>query len=308
MYIPGMGSSWRISIVLFACALLAGPARGEDIEGRPIFDWDLVSLEQNSQRFNGSVLSGFHNLRSPGVTPNRAWKTGLGIIYSQEDQVASAAGVERSFSTQRLIMNPKLNYGFWNAFEAGVGMEANYVKGKEVNRVAGVGPIEESEENANVSAGVVGVKWNFLRLDRLHLGASFDSRVATDRHGFGMLPFSLFNVEIDGEYFFTSRFSLQSNLQFLTSDNHNQVRHEPIFDLAGVYTFSDVFRGLVFGTVQEDDPASTALIFLGFAGQYLFDQRHSFALAVDFQANNASREIRTQGQIDVELSYTFTFP
>ena len=30
-------------------------------------------------------------------------------------------------------------------------------------------------------------------------------------------------------------------------------------------------------------------------------------MAVDFQVNDASREIRTQGQIDVELSYTFTF-
>ena len=37
-----------------------------------IFDWDLVSLEQNSHRYNASVLSGFHNLRSPGVTPGRA--------------------------------------------------------------------------------------------------------------------------------------------------------------------------------------------------------------------------------------------
>lgn len=287
--------------------LLASGLRAEDIEGRPIFDWDLVSLEQNSQRFNGSVLSGFHNLRSPGVTPSRAWKTGLGIIYSQEDQVATSQGVENTFSTQRLIVNPRINYGFWDAFEAGLGMEANYVKGKEVNHVAGGGTVEENEENANVSACVVGVKWNFLRLDRLHLGASFDTRLATQRHEFGMLPYSLFNVEIDGEYFFTSRFSLQSNIQFLTSDNWTQVVHEPIFDVAGAYTFSDEFRGLVFGTVQEDDPAGTALIFLGFAGQYLFQKRHSFALAVDFQVNDASREIQTRGQIDVELSYTFTF-
>ena len=80
-----------------------------------------------------------------------------------------------------------------------------------------------------------------------------------------------------------------------------------LFDLAGAYTFSEDFRGLVFITIQEDDPAATALLFLGFAGQYLFAQRHSFALAVDFQANDASREVQTQGQLDVEFSYTFTF-
>lgn len=48
------------------------------------------------------------------------------------------------------------------------------------------------------------------------------------------------------------------------------------------------------------------MAFLGFAGQYLY-HRHSVALAVDFQVNNVRRDVRTEGQIDVELSYTFTF-
>jgi hypothetical protein len=272
-----------------------------------VFDWDLISLEQNSQRFNGSVLSGFHNLRSPGVTPRRAWKTGLGIIYSQEDQVASGIGTQHVFSTRQVIMNPKINWGIFESIEAGAGMEANWVSGKDVDRTLDGDIVEESQDNADISAGVVGAKWTFLRRERLHLGLAFDSRIAVNRRKFGMLPLTFFNTEVDGEYFFTNRFSLVSNLQFLTSDNFRQVRDEFIFDLAGVYTFSDQFRGLVFGTFQEDDPASTVIFFLGFAGQYLFLQRHSIAIAVDFQVNDARRDVQTQGQFDVELSYTFTF-
>jgi hypothetical protein len=74
-----------------------------------------------------------------------------------------------------------------------------------------------------------------------------------------------------------------------------------------VYTFSEQFRGLVFGTFLEDDAAHTVLFYLGFAGQYLFLERHSIAIAVDFQVNDASRDVKTQGQLDVEVSYTFTF-
>jgi hypothetical protein len=122
-----------------------------------------------------------------------------------------------------------------------------------------------------------------------------------------MLSLTLFNAEIDGQYFVTNRFSLVSNFQFMTSDNFQQVRDEVVGDFGGEYTFSDEFRGLVFGTVQEDDPAQTALLFLGFAGQYLFQRCHSFALAVDFQVNDARRDVRTQGQFDLEFSYTFTF-
>jgi hypothetical protein len=304
-------SAFRIPpvAVLTALAVLftLGSVRAQDVEGRPVFDWDLVSLEQNSHRSNGSVLSGFHNLRSAGVTPYRAWKTGLGLIYSQEDQVATGGGQEDVFSTQRIIMNPKLNYGFYESFEAGVGLEANYVRGKDVRQVAGEAPIEESEDNADLSSGVAGLKWNFLRLPRLRLGASFDSRIAAARHEFGMLELTLFNAEVDGEYYFTDRFSLVSNLQFMTSDNWRQVRDELVLDVSGQYTFSDEFRGLVFATAQEDDPASTAVIFVGFAGQYMVGRRHAIAIALDFQVNDASREIETRGQLDLELSYTFTF-
>jgi hypothetical protein len=290
--------------------ILAMGARGlqaEEVEGHPVFDWDLVSLEQNSQRFNGSVLSGFHNLRSPGTTPHRAFKTGLGLIYSQEDLVATGAGVEQTFSTQRLIMNPKINYGLYDALEGGLGLEANYVTGKEVQGVSGTGPIETSEENADLSAAVAGVKWSFPRWwQNLRLGAAFDTRLALNRHGFGMLPQSLFNFEVDGEYSVTNRFSLVGNLQFITSDSFKEISDEVIGDVGATYTFSDQFRGLVFGTLQEDDPAQAVIIFLGFAGQYLFE-RHSFALAVDFQVNDVRRDVRTEGQIDVEFSYTFTF-
>ena len=300
--------SLRFPILGIVLAFLLAPAgRAQDVEGRPVFDWDLISLEQNSHRFNGSVLSGFHNIRSAGVTPRRAWKTGLGLIYSQEDQVATGAGVDQTFSTQSLIMNPKLNWGFYDDFEVGVGLEANYVKGKEISSTPDGVPTETSEDNLDVSAAVAGIKWNFLRGERLHLALSFDSRIALHRQDFGMLQETLFNLEMDGEYFFTSRFSMVANLQLMTSDNLNVVRNEVIADLGGVYTFSDEFRGLVFATVKGDDPAKTALLFLGFAGQYLLERHHSFALAVDFQVNDANREIKTQGQIDVELSYTFTF-
>ena len=204
-------------------------------------------------------------------------------------------------------MNPKVNYGLYDALEAGLGLEANYVVGKQVSSIPGVGPVEQSESNTDVSAAVAGVKWAFPQIfEKLRLGASFDSRVALQRHEFGMLPLSLFNVELDGEYLFTSRFSAVWNLQFMTSDNFKQVQSEVVGDLGATYTFSDQFRGLVFGTLKEDDPARTAVAFLGFAGQYLY-HRHSVALAVDFQVNNVRRDVRTEGQIDVELSYTFTF-
>ena len=46
---------------------LRSQGREESIE--PLFNWDLVSIEQNNQRFNGSALTGFHSIRSAGVTP-----------------------------------------------------------------------------------------------------------------------------------------------------------------------------------------------------------------------------------------------
>ena len=96
--------AWASVLLLLAAA----PAAAQDVEGRPIFDWDLVSLEQNSQRFNGSVLSGFHNIRSAGVTPRRAWKAGLGIIYSKEDQVATGGGTESTVKFETPDQFPRL--------------------------------------------------------------------------------------------------------------------------------------------------------------------------------------------------------
>ncbi len=304
---PWRGAALAISSILVSSFVSTAAALAEDIEGRPVFDWDLVSLEQNSQRFNGSVLSGFHTIRSPGVTPRGAWKAGVGLIYSQEDQIASESGFDHSFSTQRLILNPKINRGLWDALEVGVGLEANYVVGTEVNQVAGLPTIESSEENTGLSAAVAGIKvalppwW-----EKLRLGLAFDTRVALNRHEFGMLDHSLFNFEVDGEYRFTSRFSMLGNLQLLTSDSFSEVSGEVVGDVAAAYTFSDQFRGLGFVTAKEDDPANSVAFFLGFAGQYLFGS-HSIAMAVDFQLNEVRREIRTEGQIDVELSYTFTF-
>ena len=283
-------------------------ASAQEIDDEPSFDWDLISLEQNSQRLNGSVLSGFHNIRSPGVTPHRAFKAGMGMIYSQEDQIAAlGGGAESSFSTQRLIANPKLNYGLFEALEAGAGLEATWISGKEVRTLPSGGSSEESEENLDLSAAVVGVKWALPRwFRRLRLGLAFDSRIAVNRAEFGMLESTLFNVETDWEWLFTSRFSLVGNLQLMTSDDFADVAEEVVCDLGATYTFSDQFRGLLFGTLKEDDPARTVVVFLGFAGQYLKGQ-HSVSLAVDFQLNDASREVRTEGLIDLEVSYTFTF-
>jgi len=292
---------------LAACLEAASSVDAQEVEGRPIFDWDLVSLEQNSHRFNGSVLSGFHSLRSPGVTPHRAWKAGLGLLYSQEDQIASEGGQEHSFSTQRLIMNPKVNYGFFDSIEVGAGLEANYVEGKTVDAIPGLGTVRQSEDNADLSAAVVGVKWAFPPWWRqLRLGAAFDARIAVNRGEFGLLPETLFNVELDSEYVFTSRFSMVGNLQFMTSDDFHEISDQVIADLGATYTFSDRFRGMVFGTAQEDDPSNAATFFLGFAGQYLAG-RHAVTVAVDFQINDVRRDVRTEGQIDLEVSYTFTF-
>ena len=63
--------------------------------------------------------------------------------------------------------------------------------------------------------------------------------------------------------------------------------------------FTNVFVG--YG-----NEADHAVLFIGIAGQYVFEQ-HSFTLALDFQLNDARREVRTESQIDVEFSYTFTF-
>ena len=96
-----------------------------------------------------------------------------------------------------------------------------------------------------------------------------------------------------------------TNVQYLTN-NHWFEEDQFVFDAGLVYTFSDEFRGMLFGTLVQDDEADNVLLFGGIAGQYVFEQ-HSFTLALDLQINEADRDVRTQKQIDVEFSYTFTF-
>ena len=98
---------------------------------------------------------------------------------------------------------------------------------------------------------------------------------------------------------------MAGNLQFLTSDS-DELENQIIFDIAAVYSFTNTFRGMLFSTIQEDDLARTFLGFIGFAGQYVHKQ-HAFTLSFDIQLNDADRAIRTEEQIDIALSYTYTF-
>ena len=91
----------------------------------------------------------------------------------------------------------------------------------------------------------------------------------------------------------------------MTSDI-SRIEDEVVVDLAGLYSFTNRFRGMLFASAIEDDEADDVLFFLGVAGQYVFEQ-HSITVAIDFQLNDAARDVRTQRQLDVELSYTFTF-
>jgi hypothetical protein len=270
----------------------------------PSFDWDLISLEQNNLRFNGSVLSGFHSVRSPGVTPRDAWKAGVGILFSREELVAETPGSETEINNDRLILNPKLNYGFLDCFEIGTGLELNYATGEEVGNVGGVAT-RTSEHELDFSAAVGGLKWNFYRDDGVRLAASFDTRAALRAGTFGMLPATLFNFELDGDYAFTSKFSMLANLQFLTADRPSW-HDQGILDVAAAYAFSDEFRGMLFTTAMGDEEVHDVVGFFGLAGQYVMDV-HSFTFAIDFQLNDAQRELRTENQVDLELSYTFTF-
>jgi hypothetical protein len=268
------------------------------------FDWDLVSLEQSNPRFNASVLSGFHSIRSPGVTPSRAWKTGLGILYTRQEQVLVATNTE-VFDQQQLILNPKLNRGFLGAFEVGAGFEASWAEGEDVDVQPDGSAVTEPAEAFEASAADVGIKWSLLRTGRLRLALSFDSRIAVNKGAFGTLPATIYNLELDGDVALTSRLSVISNVQYLTT-GHLFEDDQFVFDAAGAYSFSDRFRGMLFGTLVEDDEADNVLFFLGIAGQYVFEQ-HSFTLAIDLQLNEALRDVRTQNQLDIELSYTFTF-
>ena len=297
-----------LATVLFLGSLAVAPLCAQETTSLTVddevvpFDWDLVSLEQNNPRFNASVLSGFHSVRSPGVTPHRGWKTGIGLLFSREEQVAVTSGTEL-FEREQLTLNPRVNYGALPAVEVGAGFESVWTEGKELLDAPLSGT--DSENAWEASAVGLGAKWAFLDTRPLRLALSFDSRVAINRKAFGTLPATVYNLEIDGDYAITSRFIIAGNLQFMTSDR-DAIRDQVILDLAGQYAFSDRFRGMLFSTAIEDDEADEVLFFIGFAGQYVIEQ-HSFTLALDFQLNDASREIRTERQLDVELTYTFTF-
>lgn len=273
-------------------------------EVKPLFDWDLVSLEQNNPRFNASVLSGFHSIRSPGVTPRRGWKTGLGILYSQEERVAEGTNTTL-FSQEQVLLNPKINRGFLGFLEAGAGFEATYTNGKDIFTSPGGSTVATDEDSFKASSVDAGIKWAFLQLNRLRLALSFDSRVAVNRGSFGTLPRTLYNLEIDGDFALTSRLLIISNLQYLTTDAFFS-EEQIVFDLATSYSFHDRFRGMLFGTLRNESEADGVLVFMGIAGQYIFEQ-HSFTLALDLQINEARRDIRTQKQTDVEISYAYTF-
>jgi hypothetical protein len=269
-----------------------------------LFDWDLISLEQNNPRFNASVLSGFHSVRSPGVTPYRSWKTGLGVLYTREERVAEATN-SKLYDQEQVILNPKINYGFYHHLEAGLGFETTWTSGKDILPQPD-GTIEtDSNEAFEANTVDLGLKWRFLEEGRLRLALSYDVRIAINRGAFGTLPSTLHNVEIDGDFAVTNRFGVLSNLQYLTTDNFFEV-DQVVFDLGAAYFFSDRFRGMLFGTLQSDDEADDVLIFWGFASQYVFE-RHSFTFAVDIQLNEADRDVRTQSQLDLEFSYTYTF-
>ncbi|MBN1441379.1 MAG: hypothetical protein JXA90_01660, partial [Planctomycetes bacterium] len=279
-------ATWR-AVLLLVLAAVSGPVPAqEEISYQPLFDWDIISLEQNNPRFNGSVLTGFHSVRSPGVTPYRGWKTGLGFLYTREEQISEVAESKR-FTYNQLILNPKLNYGFFWNLEAGAGLAASYATGRELVSDGAGGTAETDEENIDLSSVDLGVKWNLLNLDRLRFALAFDSRLALNRGEFGLLSGNFFNLELDTDFAVTNRFSVAGNLQLLTSDRKD-VRTQVMSDIAAIYSFTDQFRGMLFGTIKEDDEARTALGFVGIAGQYVIEQ-HSFTLAFDLLLNDADR-------------------
>jgi hypothetical protein len=189
--------------------------------------------------------------------------------------------------------------------EAGAGFEATYTNGRDSATAPGGGTVTSNEDAFEASSVDAGIKWAFLQLDRLRLALSFDSRIAINRGAFGTLPKTLYNLEIDGDFALTSRLLVISNLQYVTTDEFFD-EEQIVFDLAASYSFHDRFRGMLFGTLSNESEADGVLFFLGIAGQYIFEQ-HSFTLALDLQINEARRDIRTQKQVDVEISYAYTF-
>ncbi len=293
-----------IAMVLVAfpgSGLLWGQGAEDPIE--PLFNWDLVSLEQNNQRFNGSVLTGFHSIRSAGVTPLGGWKLGMGMLYTGEEQFVRSVG-DSLFRRNEVYLNPKLNMGLFKDIELGAGLVAAYANGRELVDGPG-GAFTEDREEGGLSSADLGVKWKFYDDRQLRFALSFDTRLSLNEDTFGMLRGNYYNIELDTDYAVTSRLSMAGNLQFLTSDS-DALENQLILDVAAVYSFTNTFRGMLFSTVQEDDLARTFLGFIGFAGQYVHNQ-HSFTLSFDIQLNDADRAIRTEEQIDIALSYTYTF-
>jgi hypothetical protein len=282
----------------------AGTAVETDDRVEPLFNWDLVSLEQNNSRFNASVLTGFHSLRSPGVTPPGAKKLGLGVLYTREEQFAETATTS-FFRRNQVFLDPKANYGLFEDVEVGGGLTASYVEGRELVSDGAGGQVTMEAEDLLLNSGDFGAKWKFLDLDRYRLALAFDTRLAINRGEFGSLAGNLFNFEIDGDFAITRRLSMVGNLQLLAGDGE-EVEEQFIGDIAALYSFTDSFRGMLFSTLQEDDAADTVLGFIGIAAQYVHEQ-HSFTLSLDLQLNDAKREIRTEEQVDVALSYAITF-
>ena len=303
------GSGYSRTVLLLAVFLsLAGSgalrSQGRDESIEPLFNWDLVSLEQNNQRFNGSALTGFHSIRSAGVTPLGGWKMGLGFLYTGEEQFVRSVG-DSLFRRNQVYLNPKMNLGLFENMECGAGLVAAYANGRELlTDEAGEGFFENREEGV-LSSVDLGMKWKVYDDRQLRLALSFDTRLSLNEDTFGMLPGNFYNIELDGDYAVTSRLSMAGNLQFLTSDS-DELENQMIFDIAAIYSFTNTFRGMLFSTIQEDDLARTFLGFIGFAGQYVYKQ-HAFTLSFDIQLNDADRAIRTEEQIDIALSYTYAF-
>ena len=290
-----------VFLSLAGSGVLRSQGRDESIE--PLFNWDLVSLEQNNQRFNGSALTGFHSIRSAGVTPLGGWKMGLGFLYTGEEQFDRSRGDSNPlFRRNEVYLNPKLNMGLFENIEFGAGLVAAYANGRAM--LNGEPPTVDREEGA-LSSADLGVKWKFYDDRQLRFALSFDTRLSLNEDTFGMLKGNYYNVELDGDYAVTSRLSMAGNLQFLTSDSA-ELKNQFILDVAAVYSFTNTFRGMLFSTIQEDDLARTFLGFIGFAGQYVYKQ-HAFTLSFDIQLNDADRAIRTEEQIDIALSYTYAF-
>ncbi len=302
------GSGYSRTVLFLAVFLsLAGSgalrAQEQDESIEPLFNWDLVSLEQNNQRFNGSALTGFHSIRSAGVTPLGGWKMGLGFLYTGEEQFDRSRGdSDPLFRRNEVYLNPKFNMGLFENIEFGAGLVAAYANGRAMED--GEPPTVDREEGA-LSSADLGVKWKFYDDRQLRLALSFDTRLSLNEGTFGMLKGNYYNVELDGDYAVTSRLSMAGNLQFLTSDSA-ELKNQFILDVAAVYSFTNTFRGMLFSTIQEDDLARTFLGFIGFAGQYVHKQ-HAFTLSFDIQLNDADRAIRTEEQIDIALSYTYAF-